>query len=104
MPVEFIYLIGAFIGFILGFIVGRNWKNEVGKRQSIEDHQTKGEYLSLKAKLSHLTATIKDDERAERGGMNCHDQHHDDRWCPTCEARKDGIDDYRDMLLSEVEK
>lgn len=55
------------------------------------------------AHLECLIAALKDDERAEKVAVNCRDQYHDNRWCPTCENRKDGIDEYRAEILKEVE-
>jgi hypothetical protein len=60
------------------------------------------EIAELKGKLSRLTALIESDDVAEQVGTNCRDQYHDNRWCPTCESRKNGIDDYRTMLKGEM--
>lgn len=38
------------------------------------------------------------DNEANRIASDCHDPGHDERSCPTCEARLDAIDDYRIWL------
>lgn len=35
---------------------------------------------------------------------NCHDDKHDDRWCPTCEARRDGIEDFIEAVKRTIEQ
>ena len=46
-----------------------------------------------------LAVVIKDDELAKKIATKCNDKAHDNRWCPTCERRGDGIEAYREMLL-----
>ena len=43
-----------------------------------------------------------DDALAARIARECKDLAHDDRWCPTCEARSEGIEDYRRALLEQA--
>jgi len=48
-------------------------------------------------------AVIADDEFAAKVAIDCHDpQGHDPRWCPTCAARSDGIEDYREALKRDL--
>ena len=48
--------------------------------------------------LRAIVARLDDDALARRVAAACHDQAHDDRWCPTCSARGDGIEAYRDAI------
>jgi len=48
--------------------------------------------------LRAIVARLDDDALARRVACECYDQLHDDRWCPTCAAREDGIDAYRDAI------
>ena len=55
--------------------------------------------------LTRLRAIVdraKDDGLADRIGRDCRDKEHDSRWCPTCESRIDGIEDYRLVVLHEA--
>jgi hypothetical protein len=40
-------------------------------------------------------------ELVEKISKDCHDPHHDDRWCSTCEARESGIEQYRKAIIDE---
>jgi hypothetical protein len=42
--------------------------------------------------------TLNDIELMKRVAKECNDKDHDDRWCPTCSNRFDGIDDYNREL------
>ena len=55
----------------------------------------------LRERLWSIKARLYDDDLATRIGKDCHDPHHDPRWCPTCEARLDGIDAYRQAVLGK---
>jgi|GEM_PF-6645561 len=46
-----------------------------------------------------LLAILEDEELAQRVAENCNDPAHDPRWCPTCEARTDGIESYRYEIM-----
>ncbi len=46
-------------------------------------------------RASAILSRLNDDGLAEEVAIDCHDPAHDPRWCPTCEARRDGIEDYR---------
>ena len=48
-----------------------------------------------------LRQCVDDDGLAKEVACRCHDPHHDDRWCSTCQARADGIEEYRLALKSE---
>lgn len=48
-----------------------------------------------------IVARLNDKALADRIAAGCHDPHHDDRWCATCEARADGIDAYRRAVLGD---
>ena len=59
---------------------------------------------ALTAKLAAAQAVIarlRNDEFASTVAADCHDPNHDDRWCPTCASRWDGIEAYRDALFAE---
>ena len=47
----------------------------------------------LRGVVSDITEVPTDP--CEQVARDCHDPAHDDRWCPTCEARADGIRDYQ---------
>jgi hypothetical protein len=49
--------------------------------------------------LARLRRLIADDAFAAMVASECNDPDHDDLYCPTCAARFDGIDDYRERLL-----
>lgn len=48
------------------------------------------------------TALLSDDKLAESIAVKCLDPMHDDRWCQTCSARQDGINDYRDNIIKRL--
>jgi hypothetical protein len=52
----------------------------------------------LKDEISVLRAALADDEIANKIATDCHDPAHDPRSCSRCEARLDGIDEYRAAL------
>ena len=55
------------------------------------------------ARLRKRLEVIKDDYLADKIAVDCHDKNHDDRWCPTCNARDIGIDEYRNAVNKEME-
>ena len=52
--------------------------------------------------LQAIVDRLRDDALALRVGEKCNDPNHDDRWCATCESRKDGIETYRAALRTEA--
>jgi len=49
------------------------------------------EIVADNALLRKRLEVIKDDYLADKIAVDCHDKYHDDRWCPTCNARDVGI-------------
>jgi hypothetical protein len=45
-----------------------------------------------------MLSILNDDTLATAVARACGDPSHDDRWCPTCKSRKDGIDAYQTKL------
>jgi len=72
-----------------------------GSLRGIGWHEPPG-YGGFEGKLNWpklgLLELLDDDDLAKRVAVDCHDPHHDDRWCPTCEARRDGIEAYQRAL------
>ena len=53
-------------------------------------------------KIEQVKDTINDDDLCNTIAKQCHDTCHDDRWCPTCSSRGDGIDAYQQELQEEL--
>ena len=56
---------------------------------------------SLIARIAALKAIVDklaDDKFACEIADDCHDSGHDSRWCPTCSARRAGIEAYREAI------
>jgi len=51
-----------------------------------------------RAAATEARERVQDDGLADRVAGDCGDSHHDDRWCPTCEARRAGIEAYRQRV------
>lgn len=49
-------------------------------------------------RLVRLSEIFADDGFAESVAKQCNDRDHDNRYCPTCSARSDGINAYREAL------
>ena len=47
-----------------------------------------------------IVERLSDNDLADRVATNCHDGAHDERWCAACEARGDGIDEYREAVFN----
>ena len=47
----------------------------------------------------NLLNRLKDDQLAFLVATDCHDKDHNIYWCPTCDIRTAGIDEYRETLL-----
>ena len=58
-----------------------------------------GQSTSAHQDVHAIVARLRDDALAERVACDCHAVGHDDRWCTTCEARLDWIEDYRRAVL-----
>jgi hypothetical protein len=58
----------------------------------------------LVAESREEIARLRDDALAARVAADCHDKAHDERWCPTCEARGAGIEAYRAALRGEEDE
>jgi hypothetical protein len=52
--------------------------------------------------LEAQVAALDDDALIERVARDCHDQNHDARWCPTCAARRDGIDSFVEAVKAKL--
>lgn len=50
-----------------------------------------------------MLAIVNDDSIAVAVCADCHDPHHDNRWCNTCSIRGDAIDEYRDAIRAAYE-
>lgn len=50
----------------------------------------------------NIQSLLNDDALAIAIAHDCHDTAHDDRWCATCEARRDGIEEYREELQRRI--
>ena len=50
----------------------------------------------------NVQSLLNDDALAIAIAHDCHDTAHDDRWCATCEARRDGIEAYREELQRRI--
>ena len=46
-----------------------------------------------------ILARLRDEDLSIQISQKCNDPWHEDRYCPTCEARLNGIDDYRRAVL-----
>lgn len=53
---------------------------------------------------ARLKALLADDKFAKKIAKECNDRDHDDRWCPTCEGRDNGIADYRDAIKTRIKE
>lgn len=62
------------------------------------------ETTELGADNQRLRDALADDALAKMAAYDCHDKDHDPRWCPTCSARFDGIDEYRDAIKAKLEE
>jgi hypothetical protein len=54
--------------------------------------------------IQNILDMLDDDDFAVNTALNCHDPQHDNRWCPTCSCREDGINEYRDRLIKKIKK
>lgn len=50
----------------------------------------------------NIQSLLNDDALAISIAKDCHDTAHDDRWCATCEARRDGIEAYREEIQRRI--
>jgi len=53
---------------------------------------------------ANMQAILADDVLAQRVARDCSDPQHDDRWCSTCQARMDGIADYREAVAKAMKE
>ncbi len=49
-----------------------------------------------------LKALINNDDLTMSVTRDCHDPNHNDRWCHTCEARMNGIEEYQSKLKEVI--
>lgn len=66
---------------------------------ALEDEESARIALALR-----VLALFNDDAVAKEIAETCHDEDHDDRWCPTCANRDDGIGDYRHEVLRRAKE
>lgn len=72
---------------------------DAGKVLGVAQHA-----LDLEAELARLKELVFGDGVREKVAKDCHDKYHDDRWCATCNARADGIDDFQQAIKERVRK
>ena len=65
-----------------------------------ERHEPPSEVERLRAQVARL----EDDELAEKVARDCQDTRHDDRSCSTCDARDNGIEEYRAAVRGKPER
>jgi hypothetical protein len=56
----------------------------------------------LNSREATLMRIISDDAFSESIAYDCHDKNHDNRWCPTCANRRDGIEEYRKAIMKKA--
>jgi len=54
--------------------------------------------------LDSVMDILRDVEFAESIAIRCKDPAHDIRWCSTCSARDDGIDEYRTAIIEKLDR
>jgi hypothetical protein len=54
--------------------------------------------------VARLRAVLSDDGFASDVARKCNDPQHDVRWCPTCSAREDGIEAYREAVARATQE
>ena len=52
--------------------------------------------------MNKILSILNNDELINKIGKNCNDKHHDNRWCPTCESRLNGIYDFIEEIKKEI--
>ena len=73
---------------------------EIAERERYLDEIERA-ICSLIARIAALKAIVDklaDDKFACEIADDCHDSGHDSRWCPTCSARRAGIEAYREAI------
>ena len=77
------------------------YEREAGSlhRQLSQAKEALAEKQKENKRLRKIAMRVGDDGLAGRVATDCHDPSHDDRWCPTCEARGDGIEAFQFAVL-----
>lgn len=83
----------------------------MGKIAEIIEKNKRCEYLDYDNKLwiydsekseEEIIELIKNEELMDKIGKKCNDKCHDDRWCPACESRLNGIYDFVESLIQNL--